>query len=99
MVDILDGNGKAFTSFGYELYTYGNKLNTDVFQFNDVLSIYAGDHEITLGTQTSYKKYLNGFSPNYEGTYQYNKLADFYDNKPAAAYNLSYTLGAGGFPL
>ena len=103
MVDILDGNGKGFTSFGYELYTYGNKLNTDVFQFNDVLSIYAGDHEITMGTQTSYKKYLNGFSPNYEGVYQFNNLADFYASaagtKPAYKYNLSYTLGAGGFPL
>ncbi len=103
MVDILDGNGKGFTSFGYELYTYGNKLNTDVYQFNDNLSIYAGKHEITLGTQTSFKKYLNGFSPNYEGVYQYNNLADFYASaagtKPAYKYNLSYTLGGGDFPL
>jgi len=103
MVDILDGNGKGFTSFGYELYTYGNKLNTDVFQLNDNLTFYAGNHEITLGTQTSYKKYLNGFSPNYEGTFQFNSLADFYASaagtKTAAKYNLSYTLGGGDFPL
>ena len=38
LVDILDGNGNAFTSFGYEQYTYGNKLNTDVFQFNDIFT-------------------------------------------------------------
>jgi len=108
MVDILDGSGdirssKPFTSFGYEPFTYGNKLNTDVFQFNDILSVYAGNHEITAGIQSSYKKYLNGFSPNYAGTYRFNSLADFYaaaaGTKPAGMYNLSYTLGGGAFPL
>jgi len=108
MVDILDGSGtisssKPFTSFGYELYTYGNKLNTDVFQFNDILSVYAGNHEITAGIQSSYKKYLNGFSPNYSGTYRFNSLADFYaaaaGTKLAGRYDLSYTLGGGAFPL
>jgi hypothetical protein len=104
MVDILDGNGKPFTSFGYELYTYGNKLNTDVYQFNDNLSIYAGKHEITLGTQTSYKKYLNGFSPNYEGTFRFASLNDFINSAnglgtKSTVYSLSYTLGGGSFPL
>ncbi len=104
MVDILDGNGKPFTSFGYELYTYGNKLNTDVYQLNDNLSIYAGKHEISVGLQSSFKKYLNGFSPNYEGVYRFNTLNDFINSAngvgtKAAVYNLSYTLGGGAFPL
>ena len=104
MVDILDGNGKPFTSFGYELYTYGNKLNTDVYQLNDNLSIYAGKHEISLGLQSSFKKYLNGFSPNYEGVFRFNTLNDFINSAngvgtKAAVYNLSYTLGGGAFPL
>ncbi len=104
MVDILDGNGKPFTSFGYELYTYGNKLNTDVYQLNDNLNIYAGKHEISVGLQSSFKKYLNGFSPNYEGTYRFNSLNDFINSAngvgtKAAVYNLSYTLGGGAFPL
>ena len=103
LVDILDGNGQPFTSFGYEQYTYGNKLNTDVYQFNDILSIYKGKHEITLGTQNSYKEYSNGFSPSYQGVYRFNSLADFYASaagtKPAARYDLSYTLGGGEFPL
>lgn len=103
LVDILDGNGKGFTSFGHELYTYGNVLNTDVYQFNDILSVSAGKHDLTFGIQSSYKKYANGFSPNYEGVFQYNSLADFYASaagtKAARAYNLSYTLGGGAFPL
>ena len=104
MVDILDGNGKPFTSFGYELYTYVNKLNTDVYQLNDNLSIYAGKHEISVGLQSSFKKYLNGFSPNYEGVFRFNTLNDFINSAngvgtKAAVYNLSYTLGGGAFPL
>jgi len=104
MVDILDGNGKPFTSFGHELYTYGNKLNTDVYQLNDNLSIYAGKHEITVGTQTSFKKYLNGFSPNYQGTYRFANLNDFINSAnglgtKSTVYSLSYTLGDGPFPL
>ncbi len=112
MVDILDGSAgvtsKPFTSFGYELYSYGNVLNTDIFQFNDVISAYAGKHEFTFGIQSSYKKYSNGFSPSYEGVYRFNSLADFYASagtlttpgtQPANLYNLSYANGGGGFPL
>ncbi len=104
MVDILDGNGKPFTSFGHELFTYGNKLNTDVYQFNDNLTVYAGKHEFTVGTQTSFKKYLNGFSPNYQGTYRFASLNDFINSAnglgtKSLEYSLSYTLGGGAFPL
>ncbi len=104
MVDILDGNGQPFTSFGHELFTYGNKLNTDVYQFNDNLTIYAGKHEITLGTQASFKKYLNGFSPDYQGVYRFSSLNDFINSAngvgtKSVQYRLSYTLGGGAFPL
>ena len=103
LVDILDGNGQPFTSFGYEQYTYNNLLNTNVYQFNDVFTVYKGSHEISVGTQNSYKTYENGFSPSYEGVYRFNSLADFYASaagtKAAARYDLSYTLGDGGFPL
>ncbi len=100
LVDILDGHGNPYTSFGYEQYTYGNKLNTDIYQFNDIITWFNGDHEIIAGTQNSLKTYQNGFSPSYEGVYRFNSLSDFYNNKPAARYDLSYTLDPNGaFPL
>ena len=79
LVDILN-NGNIYTTFGYEMYTYNNKLNTDVYQFNDILTYYKGAHEITLGTQNSYKKYQNAFAPGYQGVYQFNSLTDFYNS-------------------
>jgi len=103
LVDILDGSNNPFTSFGYEQFTYNNLLNTDVFQLNDVFTKYIGNHEITIGTQNSFKKYANGFSPAFQGVYRFNSLADFYASaegtKAAVRYDLSYTLGGGEFPL
>jgi hypothetical protein len=101
-VDILDGNGQPFTTFGYERFTYGNVLNSDVIQLNNIFNLYKGKHEFTFGTQNSFKKYSNGFSPNYAGAFRFNSLADFYASaegtKPAAVYDLSWSL-TGEFPL
>ncbi len=101
-VDILDGNGLPFTTFGYERFTYGNQLNSDVIQLNNIFNLYAGKHEFTFGTQNSFKQYKNGFSPNYAGAYRFNSLADFYASaagtKPAAVYDLSWSL-TNDFPL
>jgi hypothetical protein len=105
LVDILDGSGNPYTSFGYEQFTYGNILNTDVYQLNDIYTMYRGRHEITIGTQNSLKKYENGFSPAYEGVYRFSSLSSFYAaaSNPAVKalrYDLSYTLPPNGpFPL
>ena len=105
LVDILDGNGNPYTSFGYEQFTYGNVLNTDVYQLNDIYTMYKGAHEITVGTQNSLKKYSNGFSPAYEGVYRFSSVDAFYaaaanPSVKATRYDLSYTLPPNGpFPL
>lgn len=103
LVDILN-NGNIMTTFGYEMYTYNNKLNTDVYQLNDILTYYKGAHEFTIGTQNSIKKYQNAFAPGYQGVYQFNSLADFYASANngtanAKSYYLQYSaLPEGAFP-
>jgi len=103
LVDILNNNN-IYTTFGYEPYTYNNKLNTNVFQFNDILTYYKNAHEITIGTQNSYKKYQNAFAPGYQGGYQFNSLTDFYNSvnsglANAKSYYLQYSALPGGeFP-
>ena len=99
MVDILNGNN-IYTSFGYEPYTYNNILNTDVYQFSDIFTMYHGAHEITVGTQNYYRKYQNAFAPGYQGVYQFNSLQDFFNNAPAKNYYLQYSaLKDGSFPF
>ncbi|HAH25542.1 MAG TPA: TonB-dependent receptor [Prolixibacteraceae bacterium] len=103
LVDILNNNN-IYTTFGYEMYTYNNKLNTDVYQLNDILTYYVGAHEITVGTQNSIKKYQNAFAPGYQGVYQFNSLTDFYNSAKngtanAKSYYLQYSaLPGGAFP-
>ncbi len=103
LVDILN-NGNIYTTFGYEMYTYNNKLFTNVYQLNDILTYYKGSHEITIGTQNSFKKYQNAFAPGYQGVYQFNSLTDFYNSAKygtanAKSYYLQYSaLPGGAFP-
>ena len=106
LVDILDGSGNPFTSFGNEQYSYGNLLSTNIIQFSDIFNLYKGSHELSFGTQNNYKTYKNGFSPSYQGVYRFNSLADFYASaapggtKTAARYDLSYAFSKdGSFPF
>jgi len=104
LVDILFNNN-IYTSFGYEPFTYNNKLNSDVFQFSDNLTLYKGSHEITVGTQNYFRKYLNGFAPAYQGLFQFNSLTDFYNSANGVSganarnYGVQYSaLADGSFP-
>jgi hypothetical protein len=97
-VDILNG-GNIYTALGYEMYTYHNQLYMDSYQLNDIFSVYKGAHEITFGTQNSYKKYQNAFAPGYNGVYQFSSLDAFLSGAPAASYYQQYsTLKGGAFP-
>ena len=104
LVDILDGSGNPFTSFGNEQFSYGNLLSTNIIQFSDIFNFYSGSHELSFGTQNNYKTYKNGFAPSYQGVYRFNSLADFYASaagtKAAARYDLSYAFSKdGSFPF
>lgn len=105
LVDIGNGSGQTFTSFGYEPFTAFNKLNTDTWQFSDDFTIYAGKHEITVGTSNQLNSFLNGFAPTYYGNYQFVSLADFYNSANngltnASRYQFRYSaLPDGSFPF
>jgi len=105
LVDIMNGQGQTYTSFGYEPFTYNNVLNSDIYQLSDIFTLYKGSHEITVGTQNYIKKFKNGFAPNYEGLYRFNTLADFYNSANngvanSVLYNLQYSAVKGGeFPF
>ena len=104
LVDIMNGSKQSYTAFGYEPFTYHNLLNTDIYQLSDIFTVYKGSHELSFGTQDYYKKFKNGFAPNYEGVYRFNTLTDFYNSAingaaTAVRYNLQYAATSdGSFP-
>lgn len=87
------------TSFGYEQFTAGNLLNTNTWQFSDDFTIYAGKHEITIGTNNQIQSYTNGFATQYNGVYSFNSFSDFQNGLPAQSYSFRYSaLPDGSFP-
>jgi hypothetical protein len=103
-VDILynasgpGASGNEFTSFGYELFSPINILNSDIYQLSDNISKTVGNHVLTLGTYNEYYKFENGFAPDLYGRYRFNSLTDFY-NSAGFDYNtstLAITPRAGG---
>ncbi|MEO6520514.1 MAG: carboxypeptidase regulatory-like domain-containing protein [Mucilaginibacter sp.] len=87
------------TSFGYEQFTAGNLLSSNIWQFSDDFTIYAGKHEITIGTNNQIQSYLNGFATQYNGVYSYNSFSDFQNGLPAQQYSFRYSaLPGGAFP-
>jgi hypothetical protein len=103
LVDILK-DGTNYMTFGYEQFTPNNTLNTDTWQMSDQLNIYKGKHNISLGFNLEYFKFLNIFTPNYYGQYIFNSIDDFTKAANGDAsislnrYNLSYSAIQGGGP-
>lgn len=92
-VDILNGvgwnystgpstgyvNGKLIsTTIGTEENSYNNKLNSDIWQLQDNFTINAGKHRITLGTQSDYRKFVNGYARSFAGVWEFNSFEAFY---------------------
>jgi len=110
MVDIGNGVGAVgqpgyvkasatATSFGMEQFTVGNLLSSNIWQFSDDFTIYAGKNEITIGTNDQIQSYTNGFATQYDGVYSFNSFAAFETNQPADQYSFRYSaLPDGSFP-
>lgn len=105
LVDIGNGAGQNFTTFGYEPFSAFNILNSNVSQISDNLDIFMGRHLLTVGTYNEFYHFENGFDPNFYGAYQFNSLADFYSSASGnigfiKQYQLGYSAtDDGSFPL
>ena len=82
--------GKTTTYIGTEYSSGANKLNQDIYTFEDNLTWYKGNHTITVGTHNEIYKMYNLFIQASTGAYYYSSLNDFLkDNAYKFAYNYS----------
>lgn len=81
-VDIMK-DGSAYTTFGTEANSYNNMLNSDIYQIQDNLTLVLDKHQFTLGTQSDFRKFKNGFANSFAGAWRYNSLQDFYNDANA----------------
>jgi hypothetical protein len=93
IVDILDGSGsdRNYISFGSEPFTPNNKLFTDTWQLSDNITFYNGKHTISAGANFESFKFFNQFTPQIQGFYIFNSLADFYTSANAYLANPQMT--------
>ncbi|MGX5687786.1 TonB-dependent receptor [Arcticibacter tournemirensis] len=94
-VDILQ-NGSPITSFGYELFTYGNLRDVETYTLNDDLTYTAGKHNITFGLQGELSKTKNGFQRFGTGFYSFDSWSDFVNGEKPSTYAITYSLNPDG---
>lgn len=88
-VSIRDGSGTI--NLGTETYSAANGLIQNSVDLTDNLTIYKGKHTITIGTSNEFAKVYNLYIRQNFGQYNFNSLADFYNNK-AYMYSRYYSL-------
>jgi hypothetical protein len=77
-VNIGDGTASknSLTTFGTEANSYNNKLDSDIYQIQDNFIINLNKHQLTFGTQSDYRMFVNGFANSYAGQWQFASLQD-----------------------
>jgi len=90
-VDILK-DGSPFTSFGYELFSYGNLRKVKMYSVVDNVTWRSGSHNWTLGGQIDWSETINGFQRFGLGYFRFNSWDDFKNGVKPTDYALTYSL-------
>jgi outer membrane receptor protein involved in Fe transport len=100
-VDILVGRDdknvpiiEPYISTGYELFTWNNGVNNNIFTLTDNLTYYANTHKITAGISFEHQMANNAYMRNGTGYYRYASLQDFLNQ--AAPIDVAVTYGYDG---
>ncbi len=92
-VQIIDGQGDI--TFGSEPFSTANLLDQSNLTLTNNFDIYAGRHNITIGTNNEFSSSKNVFFRQNFGDYRFSNLNDFLqDNKPNR-YRHGYSLIGG----
>jgi len=79
--------GKTTAYIGTEYSSGANRLDQNIYTLEDNLTLYHGDHTLTLGTHNEIYRLNNLFIQASTGAYYYNSLTDFLNDN---AYQFVY---------
>jgi hypothetical protein len=79
---------------GSEEFRHQNKLEQNVFEITNNLSLYLADHTVTVGVKLDFIKFRNLFIPTNFGLYRYSSIADFLKDRRATSYSYRYSATA-----
>jgi hypothetical protein len=81
---------EPYISAGYELFTWNNGVNNNVFNIIDNLTYYMSNHKITAGISFEYQMANNSYMRNGTGYYRYASLDDFLNQAAPRDFALTY---------
>jgi hypothetical protein len=73
----------GYAGFGYSSILPDGRV-TNSYQFQDNLSWTRGRHTVKAGTNITYQRSPNIWLPNYNGTYSFATLADYFEDIPSS---------------
>lgn len=85
--NIYIDNDTYTVSLGTEYSSGANGMNSDNYTISDNLSIFLGDHNITIGTHNEIFKFSNIFLQGAYGSYYFKTVEDYLNNK---SYKYAY---------
>lgn len=97
LVDILK-DGDMFMTAGYELYTYNNAVNNNIWTLTDNLTMNLDKHVLTAGLSYEHQYVSNSFMGCGLGYYRYNSFDDFKNGAAPVLYSLTYGYGGQDKP-
>lgn len=77
VIDIFDESGNLAVTAGSEMFSTHNKLNQDVFQFTENLTINAHRHSFTAGINFEMFRFANSFNLFYYPWYMFSSYDEF----------------------
>ena len=78
--NIYINNDEITFSLGTNYSSGANAMSSDAYTLTDNLTIYKGNHNITVGTHNELFKFYNVFLQYAFGGYTYNTVADYFTN-------------------
>ncbi len=81
---------EPYISAGYELFTWNNGVNNNIFSIIDNMTFYLSNHKVTVGLSYEYQMANNSYMRNGTGYYRYASLDDFLNQAAPRDFALTY---------
>ena len=81
---------EPYISTGYELFTWNNGVNNNIFNVSDNMTFYLRNHKLTAGLSYEYQMANNSYMRNGTGYYRYASLDDFLNQRAPRDFALTY---------
>lgn len=94
-IDIFNGAGDNYITAGSDPNTKYNEVIDNTVSVYDNITYYAGKHTLTGGINYEFQKIGNSFMPGAAGSYIYNSLSDFLNNRAPIQFTYNQSLIPG----